>query len=254
VNNSKVVVIIQARMGSTRLPGKVLKKILDKPMLQYVVDQVSYANLVDELVVATTINPKDDEIVEFCKNSGVKCFRGSENNVLARYYYAAKEFKANCVVRICSDSPLVDPFVIDKIVEIFLKNKGRYDYVSNTLDQTYPLGMNVEVFSQLSLEKSFLNSCKDYEKEHVTPYMYTNPKFFNIYKEQLSEKLNHLRLTVDESQDFSLVEFIIKKLYCNDKPIYIKDISELYKKNKDVFSINSNINQKKIDYSLTVKQ
>ena len=84
--------------------------------------------------------------------------------------------------------------------------------------------------------------------------MYTNPKFFNIYKEQLSEKLNHLRLTVDESQDFSLVEFIIKKLYCNDKPIYIKDISELYKKNKDVFSINSNINQKKIDYSLTVKQ
>lgn len=245
MTNPKVVAIVQARMGSTRLPGKVLKKILDKPMLQHVVDQVSYANLIDELVVATTINPKDDEIVEFCKKSGVKCFRGSENNVLSRYYYAAKKYKANCVVRICSDSPLVDPFVIDKIVEIFLKNKGQYDYVSNTLDQTYPLGMNVEIFSQPSLEKSFLNSCKDYEKEHVTPYIYTNPKLFNIYKEQLSEKLNHLRLTVDESQDFSLVEWIIKKLYQNNKPICIKDISELYKKNSNIFLINSRIIQKK---------
>jgi spore coat polysaccharide biosynthesis protein SpsF len=243
----KVVAIIQARMNSTRLPGKILKKILEKPMLQYLIDRVSRARLIDELVVATTNNPLDDDIVEFCKGSGINYFRGSEDDVLSRYYQVSKKYKANCIVRICSDSPLVDPFIIDKIIRIFIDSKGGYDYVSNTLDQTYPLGMNTEVFSYSALENAFLNHTKEYEKEHVTPYIYTHMELFKIYKEQLENNYSHLRLTIDEEKDFILVRKIIEKLF-PDKPFFdLSDIINLYKTDPKLFLINSHVKQKGIN-------
>ena len=240
----KVVAIIQARMGSTRLPGKVLKKILNKPMLQYVIDQVKCATCIDDLVVATTTNSKDEQIVEFCKNASVNCFRGSEDNVLSRYYHAAKKYSADCVVRVCSDSPLIDPSVIDRVVKIFTEDGANYDYVSNTLNQTYPLGMNVEVFSLEALEKSFLNHAGEYQREHVTPYIYQNTNLFKIFKEQLEVDYSHLRLTVDEKQDFILVKEIIKEIQSINETFRMSDIIGLYNSNPNLFLLNSNVVQK----------
>ncbi len=243
----EVVAIIQARMNSTRLPGKILKKILEKPMLQYLIDRVSRANLVDKLVIATTNNPLDDDIVKFCKDVGISCFRGSEDNVLSRYYQVSKKYKANCVVRICSDSPLIDPLIVDKMIRSFIDSDGKCDYMSNTLNQTYPLGMNVEVFSQSALEDSFLNHTEGYEEEHVTPYIYTHPELFNICEEQLDNDFSHLRLTVDEEQDFILVGEVITKLLPS-KPLFdLNDIIDLYKSDPSLFLINSNVKQKGIN-------
>ena len=243
-----IVAIVQARMSSTRLPGKVLRKILGKPMLQYVIDRVSHASLIDETIIATTNNPLDNEIIEFCKDIGISCFRGSEDDVLSRYYQTSKKYKANCVVRICSDSPLIDPFIIDKMIRVFMENNGKYDYVSNTLDQTYPLGMNVEVFSQSALECAFLNHTEKYEKEHVTPYIYTHTKLFGIYKEQLENDYSHLRLTVDEEQDFILVKKIIEEMHPVNPVFSMFDIIDLYNSNPSLFLLNSDVVQKRINY------
>jgi len=247
MRNFKVVAIIQARMRSTRLPGKVLRKILDKPMLQYVIDRVSHASLIDEVIIATTNNPLDNEIIEFCKSIGISYFCGSEDDVLSRYYQASKRYKANYVVRVCSDSPLIDPFVIDKIIGVFMENNIQYDYVSNTLDQTYPLGMNVEVFSQSALEDAFLNHTEKYEKEHVTPYIYTHAELFRIHKEQLENDYSHLRLTVDEKQDFILIKNIIEELYPANPVFSMFDIIDLYNSNPSLFLLNSDVAQKRIN-------
>ncbi len=248
MNNLKVVAIIQARMGSTRLPGKVLKKILGKPMLRYLVDRLSQAKLVDELVIATTENSLDDDIVKFCNDVGINCFRGSEDNVLSRYYQAAKKYKANCVVRICSDSPLIDPLIVDRMVKIFLEGDGKYDYVSNTINQTYPLGMNVEVFSQSALQTSFFHHTEKYEMEHVTPYIYRPPELFNICDEHLPSDYSFLRLTVDEDEDFILIKEIIN--YFSSSPKFtLDDILELFGRNTDIFKINSHVQQKEIKFN-----
>jgi spore coat polysaccharide biosynthesis protein SpsF len=241
----RVVVIIQARMGSTRLPGKVLMTVLDKPLLGYLIERLSRAKLVDEIVIATTENSLDDVIEKFCINSKISCYRGSEDNVLSRYYDASIRFKANYVVRICSDSPLVDPIILDRMIQSFFNNEC--DYLSNTINQTYPLGMNIEVFSQQALKKSYLNHSETYESEHVTPYIYMHPELFNICQEHLNKDYSFLRLTVDENKDFILIKSIIERMYLVNTNFGLEDIIQEYIKDPDLFSINSGIVQKTIN-------
>lgn len=161
--------IIQARMGSTRLPKKVMLNILEKPILWHVINRVSKASLIDKLIVATTTNNEDDAIVEFCKNNGILFFRGSENDVLDRYYQCAKEYNITDIARITADCPLHDPNVIDMIIKEYMGND--YDYVSNSIEYTFPDGLDVEIFSFDALKIAWENAKLVSEREHVTPYM-----------------------------------------------------------------------------------
>jgi len=242
--NNKVVVIIQARMQSSRLPGKVLKNILGKPLLGYLVDRVRKAVYVDDIVIATTLNEKDIEIVDFCETYKVKFYRGSEDDVLSRYFESSVKFKANHIVRICSDQPLLDPLILDEMLEIYFEN-GPYDYLSNTVNPTYPLGMHIEIFPFEILNFLNQNCNKEYEREHVTPYIYTNPKLFKIYKKQLSKDYSHLRLGVDERDDFSLIEAIIELLYKQNPNFGLEHILNLYKTRPKLFDLNLKVVQKK---------
>lgn len=240
----KVVIVIQARMGSTRLPGKVLKKILDKPMLWYLIDRVSRVEFAHEIVVSTTINPADDSIVDFCKDVGASCYRGSEHDVLSRYYETAKQHNADCVVRICSDSPLVDPFVVDKLIKIFTKGKGEYDYVSNTLEESYPVGLHTEVFSIGALENSHSNATDPVEREHVTPYIYRNPNIFKLNSVALDVDLSNYRWTVDYPEDFKLVKNIFENIYPSKTDFDMFDVVNYLKHNPEIASINGNFKKK----------
>ena len=173
--SKKVIAIIQARMGSSRLPGKVLKTIKGRPMLWHVVKRVSSAELIDSVIIATSTKAKDDKIEEFSRSSRVKVYRGSENDVLDRYYKAAKEAGADVIVRITADCALICPEVIDKVVSEFLKS--RCDYATNGLVYTYPDGCDTEVFSLNALAKAWQECGDAAQREHVTPYIRNSGKF-----------------------------------------------------------------------------
>lgn len=170
----KTAAIIQARMGSTRLPGKILKDLMGKTVLQHVIERVQQAKNIDEIIIATTTLAQDDVVADEALKCGANYFRGSENDVLARYYGAAKENNVDIVVRITSDCPLIDPFVTDEIIRYF-KQDNMYDIVTNAgsdlSKRTFPRGLDTEVFSFQSLERAYQQADKDYQHEHVTPYI-----------------------------------------------------------------------------------
>jgi spore coat polysaccharide biosynthesis protein SpsF len=240
------VAIVQARMGSTRLPGKVMKEIADKPMLWHVVNRLNYSKLIDKVVVATTDNREDNLIEEFCIDNNVNFYRGSQEDVLDRYYQAAKIYKADIIVRITSDCPLIDPVIVDKVVENYLDHEEKVDYVSNILERTYPRGMDVEVFSLRVLEIAWQKAKEQYQREHVTPFIYENPDAFNLSCMKNERDLSHLRLTVDEEKDLELVRRIYKNLYKEDNVFHLQDIIKLLKSNPELKEINKIIEQKRI--------
>ncbi|MDV2582909.1 glycosyltransferase family protein [Alkalibacillus haloalkaliphilus] len=240
----KIVAIIQARMGSTRLPGKVLKPVLNKPLLAYQIDQLKHSELIDQLVIATTTASRDDAIIEFCKSHGVPYDRGSEADVLKRYEETARKFNADVVVRLTSDCPLIDSTVIDSVIGHFLTNRA-YDYVSNTIKRTFPRGMDTEVFTYDLLKEAEQNATLKREREHVTTYM-TNPKNkYNIGQYLAEQDRSDLRLTVDTIEDFQLVEKVIKSLARQNDYFALTDIIQLLKAHPDWILINSHIEQKK---------
>lgn len=236
--------IIQARMGSTRLPGKVLRNINGKPLLAYEIERLQQTMTIDQFVVATTTKETDNPIVDFCKEYGLSFYRGAEEDVLARYYEAAREFKANQIVRITSDCPLIDPKVVDTIVRT-LEN-GKYDYVSNTLTRSYPRGMDAEIFTFEALEKAHLEAKKSFEREHVTPYFYFNPELFNIHEVMYKNDQSSHRWTVDTIEDLKLVEQILAAFSYESCEFYLEDILELMKSKPDLAMINSKVKQKKL--------
>ena len=237
------VAVIQARMGSTRLPGKVLRTVLGRPLLGYLIERVAKSKLIDLAVVATTCCQDDKVISDFCRDIGVACYRGSEDDVLSRFYDVAQITRADIVVRLCADSPLIDHRIIDEMVSEYLSNREGCDYYSNTIKQTYPLGMNIEIFNSNSLKTSHSLSRHEYEKEHVTPYIYTHPESFRICHKHFKSDMSGLRLTVDEEEDFQLVKQIIERLYENNKWFSLNDVIDLYESDKKLFSINSHIKQ-----------
>ena len=176
----KIISIIQARLGSTRLPGKVLKPILSRPMLSYMLERVKAAKRIDALMIATTENKSDQPIVEFCRSEKIKCFRGSENDVLDRYYQAARSVQAEIIVRLTADCPLIDPAVVDEIVEAFLTKYPNIDFASNVKPATFPDGMDIEVFSFAALEWAWKETKNPLEREHVTPYFMTPRAGFGL--------------------------------------------------------------------------
>ena len=242
----KTVILIQARMTSTRLPGKVLKKTLGKSLLEYLVERLRLVTLVDELCVATTINKTDDPIIEECKRLGVRYFRGSENNVLERYYQAALDCNAQNIVRVTSDCPVIDPREIDRLILFFKENSKACDYASNSLVRTYPRGMDAEIFTFKTLETAHQLAKSDSEREHVTLYIYQNPEQFRIHGIQYESDQSHYRWTVDTEEDFVLVSKIIETLYPKKRDFSLKDMLEAAAVNPDWKTLNSHVRQKKI--------
>ena len=237
--------IIQARMGSTRLPGKVMMNVEDqKPVLYFVIKQLQECKLIDKIIVATTTNEEDEEIVNYIKNLGIDCFRGNPKDVLDRYYQCAKEYSISSVVRIPSDKPLIDPEIVDKVISMFENNS--YDYITNFLpNPTFPSGTEVEIFSINALKKAWENAKLPSEKEHVTPYFSNHQDEFKITHIKNSENLSHLRWAVDKMEDLKLVRKIVSKI--KKRPILMKNIVDLFSKEPELTEINRNVNRKEGD-------
>nr|WP_263326543.1 glycosyltransferase family protein [Neobacillus sp. Marseille-Q6967] len=242
-----IVAIIQARMGSTRLPGKVMKEVKGKPLLEYQIERVKKSKLLNQIVVATTSKEIEKPIVDLCKKLSVSCFRGPEDDVLTRYYEAARQYEAEVVVRLTSDCPLIDPVVIDKMIGEFLSSPNKYDYVSNIIERTYPRGLDVEVFSMKALEQSFSEAIGSHYREHVTPYIYHHPEKFNLGVVKHSQDLSRYRLTVDTEEDLLLISLLIKNLYTQyNAGFTLKNIHSLLQSHPEWVQINAHIEQKEI--------
>jgi spore coat polysaccharide biosynthesis protein SpsF len=232
--------IIQARMGSSRLPDKVLMKLNNKnPQLYFVINQLQNCKSIGKIVVATTTLKEDNEIIEFLKKSNIDYFRGSSSNVLERYYQCAKNFSFDIIIRITADNPLIDPTIVDLAIEKFISNS--FDYLTNTRKRTFPYGTEVEVFTFSALEKVYKNSTKAFELEHVTSYFYNNTEQFKIYDLINSEDLSSFRWTVDEMNDLKLVKILISKI--QKRPILMNDIIKILKDNPELVKINKNYPQ-----------
>jgi len=239
------VVIVQARMGSTRLPGKVLKSILGRPMFSYQLERLRRVRLAQRVVVATTTAAADDAIVAFCNAEGLDCTRGSEQDVLARYCDAIRQYGAQTVVRVTSDCPLLDPGLVDLAIATFHGPKHP-DYVSNMLQPTWPYGMAVEVVAAAVLLEAEREARDSAEREHVTPFVYWHPEKYRLESLMHSPDLSAHRWTVDTPQDLDLVTRILEALYPRKPDFVMADVLELLERHPDWPAINAAVPQKTV--------
>lgn len=245
-----IVAIIQARLGSKRLPGKVLSKIGRKPIIKHILDRVSLVDEIDQCIVATTNSRKDDKLVAWCREQNVDVFRGSESDVLDRYYQCAVASNAEMIVRITADDPFKDPKVITQAIEIMRQNRI-LDYCSNTLVPTYPEGLDVEVFRFSALKRCHNSALLASEREHVTPYIWKNQNLFQMANFCYKRDLSSLRLTVDEKKDLALAGELIK-IFGEETMFGVEDIAELYQKTPSLFDMNRGV-ERNHGYILSLK-
>jgi spore coat polysaccharide biosynthesis protein SpsF len=239
-------IILQARMGSGRLPGKVLMPVLGKPLLAYELERLQRVDNADALLVATTRLPEDDAIAALCAESGVPCHRGSETDVLDRYCQAAREVGAGRIVRVTGDCPLIDPEVVGAVIDAFdaaALSREPADYLSNTLERTFPRGLDVEVFSRDALETAWREAVDPAEREHVTPFIYRRPERFRIQQYRQAVNRSHLRWTVDVPEDFRLVETILTHLYPEKPDFGQEDVLRLLGRHPAWSAINAHVEQ-----------
>ena len=236
----KVNAIIQARCGSTRFPNKVFALIDGKPLLWHVVNRLTYAKKIDDIIVATTVSEKDDKIEEWCEENNVHCFRGSEENVLNRYYSASEAFPSDYVVRITADDPFKEPKVIDAVITKLIEEG--YDHVTNNLPPSFPEGLDCEAFKKSALDRSEMEAETAFEREHVTQYIYHHPEIFRIGNVSNGENLSYLRLTVDKDADFEMVKAVYAHRNPANKGVLLMDeILEILKANPEIEKINSEV-------------
>lgn len=232
--------IIQARCGSTRFPNKVFALIDGKPLIWHVVNRLKYATKIDDIIVATTVSEKDDKIEEWCKENNVHCFRGSEENVLNRYYSASEAFPSDFVVRITADDPFKEPKVIDAVITKLIEEG--YDHVTNNLPPSFPEGLDCEAFKKSALDRSEKEAETAFEREHVTQYIYHHPEIFKIGNVSNGENLSYLRWTVDKDVDFEMVKAVYAHRNPANKGILLMDeILEILKANPEIEKINSEV-------------
>ena len=239
----RVAAITQARIGSSRLPGKVLLPILGRSLLEYHVERVARAKLVDKVVVATTTRPADDAIEAACAKLDVSVFRGSEDDVLARYAGAAAAHNADVVVRVTSDCPLIDPEIIDRTVAEFLRRAPDIDYVSNRLVTTFPRGLDTEVLSRAALDAAAADATDPDDREHVTLFVWRQPQRFRLANVANAVDLSHHRWTVDEPADLELMKRIITDVYPRNPNFGLQDCLDTLARHPDWASINSEVKQ-----------
>lgn len=232
--------IIQARCGSTRFPNKVFADVNGKPLIWHVVNRLTHAKTINKIVIATTTNEKDDQIEKWCNENNVACFRGSENDVLNRYYNASAAFPSDIVVRITADDPFKEPAVIDAVVNKLI-NEG-YDHVTNNFPPSWPEGLDCEAFTFAALEESEKTTNDAFEREHVTQYIYHNPDKFKIGNVASPKNLSYLRWTIDKEVDYEMV----KAVYAHRNPantgiLLLDEILEILEKHPEIKDINSSV-------------
>jgi len=237
MNKKNIVAIIQARNNSTRFPKKILQKIGGLTLIEILLKRIALSKKINNVVVATTNSKSDDSLVKILKKKKANYFRGDEDNVLKRYYYAARKYKADIVVRITGDCPVIDPKVVDEVIDLYLLNK--VDFASNIEPPTYPDGLDVEVFGFNELAKAYKFAKSKFDKEHVTPFIKFKKGVKKINK-VLNLDLSNLRLTVDEKIDLEQLRLLCKK-FDNSNKFGIKEIINLYKKDKKLFSLNKHL-------------
>jgi spore coat polysaccharide biosynthesis protein SpsF len=247
IQKQKIVAIIQARMTSSRLPGKVLIDIAGFPMLYHVIKRVFSAQMVDQIVVATTDDPADDQIEEFCNSINISCFRGHPFDVLDRYYQAASKFQADIIVRITADCPIMDPTLIDTLIQSFLDTG--VDFGANRLPppwkRTYPIGLDIEIARFEALEKAWQDAESQFEREHVMPYLYDQPGRFKILLAHHEPDYGEKRWTVDTPQDLELINLIFEHFSPRIDFSWL-EVIDLTKSNPDLEKINTGISAKNV--------
>ncbi len=242
----KIVSTIEARMGSTRLPGKTMKEIVGKPMLELLIERLKRTKRIDEIVVATTTEPEDRVIAELAERIGVKCFRGSSEDVLDRVLRAAKTYQGDIIVEMTGDCPLLDPVLVDRIINIYLENT--YDYVSNAIKRTYPRGLDTQVFSVNVLNEVSKLTNDPADRENVSLYIYEHPERYRLYNVEAPPEYRHpgYRWTVDSKEDFQFVKEVYENLYYKNPDFLAADIMKLLKEKPDLCEINAYIKQKPV--------
>ena len=241
----KTVIIVQARTGSSRLPGKILKEVLGQPVLIRQLERISKARQADAIVVATSLKPEDDIIEKLSQNFGYNVFRGSLNNLLDRHYKAAIEYGADVVVKIPSDCPLIDPLIIDRVLEYYKDYRSKYDFVSNLHPATYPDGNDVEVMPFEVLKHTWKHAEKSYELEHTTPYIWDHPDIFRIgnveWESEDNYSMSH-RFTLDYQSDFDFINRVYEELYQGNNNFSLEDILGLLEEKPEIMKINEEYN------------
>ncbi len=243
-----IIATVEARMGSTRLPGKTMAPLLGKPLLYRVLERIRQARTVNEVVVATSINPADDVIASWCEQEGYSCYRGSEDNVLSRVVEAARHYSATVVVQLGADCPLYDPELIDELVSIFLAND--YDYVANDMKLTYPEGIDAHVISMAALKEALAHAKDPRQLEDVPRYIWDHPERFTIFNREAPAEIffPELRVTVDYPEDLELVSQIYAALYPKDRSFRTKDVIALVRDNPHLLLINAHCEQRSAAY------
>jgi len=236
---NKNLCLIQARMASTRLPGKVLMDLKGKTVLERLIERVRRAKKIDKIVVATTIDKKDDAIAAVCEKIGVDYFRGSETDVLDRYYQAAKKFGCQNIIRITGDCPLIDPTVVDQVIEFY--EQENLDYAANTNPPTYPDGLDTEIFSMAALEKAWREAKLPSNREHVTVYIWQHPELFKQKFLKNAVDLSAKRWTLDNPEDYEFIKKVYDALYPAKPDFTMNDILEFLKANPEIETINQGI-------------
>jgi spore coat polysaccharide biosynthesis protein SpsF len=228
-------------MGSSRLPRKVVLPLADKPLLLRMYERVNLSKYAGDIVVAITEDENDDQLFKLCHQNNIKVFRGHSLDLLDRHYKAAKTFKADVVIKIPSDCPLIDSEIIDKVILYYINNKENFDFVSNLHPPSYPDGNDVEVMSFETLENAWINAKKDFEREHTTPYIWENPDKFKIgnvvWETGLDYSMNH-RFTIDYKEDYQFIKRVYDELYEKNNRFGLKDILLLMEKNPEIKKIN----------------
>jgi len=242
VNDSiKIVTVIQARTGSSRLPNKILLPLAGKPLLYRMYERVAESKLRGTIVIATTKEKSDDTVEDLCNDYQINFYRGHSTDLLDRHYQAANLFNADAVVKIPSDCPLIDPFVIDKVLQNYLNNFNNFDYVSNLHPATYPDGNDVEVMSIKVLKDAWLNAKKILEREHTTPYLWENFEKFNIgnvvWETGLDYSMSH-RFTIDYENDYKFIKRVYDELYPINHKFTLQDILDLLNRKPELRKIN----------------
>ena len=235
------IIIVQARMNSSRLPGKVMMPVLGVPLLGILIARLKRVRRADSICVACTYNPEDQQIVDLSQSLGVEVHRGSEENVLERYSQAAQRSQADHVVRVTADSPLIDPAELDRLITYYHSHIVDFDYVDNGSTHTYPLGMQAEVFSVSALNTAHREATTTSDKEHVTPFIIRNPRRFKAGNVAFGQDKSYYKLAVDTVEDFELITKIITDLYPVNPEFSIHDVLDLLNRNPEWGKVNSHI-------------
>lgn len=231
--------IIQARTTSTRLPGKIFLPIKGKPLIWHVCNRLTFCKEIDEIIVATTNDISDDQVESWCQENSINFFRGSLDNVLKRYYEAAKKFNAKTIIRITCDDPFKDAQVIDDMIKIFYEKN--LDFLTNNNPPSFPEGLDVEIFSYEALEIAVMNAESDFEQEHVTQYFYRNQDKFKLDNFSYNKDISEIRLTVDTQKDLDVACAIYDHLYQDKKYFDLNAIINFITTNNDILQINQDV-------------